>query len=99
VEILMINLTLGSPTDWPGADAMRERFEAILNDTPTQPGIYAARQWYGWRILEWHEGAWWHIGRVSAWPKRAEIDAFVGPLPVISRDYSVPEKPVMEFDL
>jgi hypothetical protein len=58
---------------------------------PTEPGIYAARQWYGWRILEWHKGAWWHIGRASSWPKKAEIDAFVGPLPVIARDFSVKE--------
>lgn len=58
---------------------------------PTEDGIYAARQWYGWRILEWHNGEWWHIGRASAWPKKAEIDAFVGPLPVIARDFSVKE--------
>jgi len=70
---------------------------------PTEPGIYAARQWYAWRILEWHGGEWWHPGRASKWGS-AEIEAFTGPLPVISKDYTKPplgklrvETP--EFDL
>lgn len=25
----------------------------IGKGTPQEPGIYACRQWYGWRILEW----------------------------------------------
>lgn len=66
---------------------------------PSEPGIYAARQWYAWRILEWHEGAWWHVGRQCVWPKKAEIEAFIGPLTVISRNFSMPEKPILEFDL
>jgi len=65
---------------------------------PSKPGIYAARQWYGWRILEWHGNAWWHVGRQTQWPKKAEIDAFVGPLPVIARDFSVKEAPVEDWE-
>lgn len=72
---------------------------------PTEPGIYAARQWYTWRILEWHEGAWWHVGRSARWPVgnpptlESGIEAFVGPLPVIARDFSVAPKNLPEFDL
>lgn len=70
---------------------------------PTEPGIYACRQWYAWRILEWREG-WWHSGGHSSWPKGAEIEAFIGPLPVIGRDYSIVESeflsaPLQEYDL
>lgn len=66
---------------------------------PTEPGIYACRQWYAWRILEWRDG-WWHPGGHSSWPKGAEIDAWVGPLPVIGRDFSVqPKADAMEYDL
>lgn len=87
------------------------KLEATLG-SPTEPGIYAARQWYAWRILQWHEGEWWHEGLAAKWPKGAEIEAYIGPLPRISRDFtktaalsvrpfdstdSIP--PVMEFDL
>ncbi|MBA3831636.1 MAG: hypothetical protein H0X34_07045 [Chthoniobacterales bacterium] len=77
------------------------KIEATLGN-PTENGIYAARQWYGWRILEWHKGEWWHTGKVAQWPFNAEIDAHIGPLPVISKDYTKPPlngKPVMEYDL
>lgn len=64
--------------------------DGVQQGKPSKPGIYAARQWYAWRILEWHEGAWWHVGRQATWPKNAEIEAFVGPLPVVSKDYMKP---------
>lgn len=65
------------------------KIEATLG-SPTEPGLYAARQWYAWRILEWHEGAWWHPGKAASWPANAEIEAYIGPLPVISKDYTRP---------
>lgn len=71
----------------------------VTEGNPTAPGIYAARQWYAWRILEWYDGAWWHVGRASKWPAKAAIDAHAGPLPVIARDFSVPAKDIPEFDL
>lgn len=74
------------------------KIEATLGN-PTTPGIYAARQWYAWRILEWHEGAWWHPGLGAKWPAKAEIDAHFGPLPVIARDFSVPATALPEYDL
>lgn len=66
------------------------KIEATLG-SPVEPGIYAARQWYGWRILEWHSGQWWYPGKVAQWPHKAEIEAHIGPLPVIARDFSVPD--------
>lgn len=71
---------------------------------PATPGIYACRQYYGWRILEWFDGAWWHVGRGAKWPIGAagnlgEIEAHIGPLPVISRDFSVKPKTELEYDL
>jgi hypothetical protein len=71
----------------------------IEHGKPTEPGLYAARQWYGWRILEWHAGEWWHVGRSGKWGS-AEIEAFLGPLPVIAKNYvPIPAPAVMEFDL
>lgn len=69
------------------------KIEATLGN-PVEPGIYVARQWYGWRILEWHSGQWWYPGKVAQWPHKAEIEAHIGPLPVIARDFSVPENPL-----
>lgn len=84
------------------------KIEATLGN-PVEPGIYAARQWYGWRILEWHNGEWWHTGRSAKWPSGApggkpSIEAHIGPLPVISMDYTKPplgieRKPEPEYDL
>lgn len=71
------------------------KIEVTLGN-PVEPGIYAARQWYGWRILEWHSGQWWYPGKVAQWPHKAEIEAHIGPLPVIAQDFSVPEKPEVE---
>lgn len=65
------------------------KIEATLGE-PTEDGIYAARQWYSWRILEWWKGAWWHAGRSAPWPASAPIEAHIGPLPVISKDYTKP---------
>lgn len=79
---------------------MKFRAEMQEGRDPTEPGIYAARQWYCWRILEWHAGSWWHPGRASQWPASAEIEAHIGPLPIIAKDYTAGiAPPPMEFDL
>jgi hypothetical protein len=79
------------------------KLEATLG-SPSEPGLYAARQWYGWRILRWHEGAWWHDGLSAKFG--AEVEAYIGPLPVISKDYTKPPlaprawvEPEPEYDL
>lgn len=81
--------------------------EATLGN-PTTPGLYCARQWYGYRILEWDGEKWWHPGKSAEWGK-AEIEAHIGPLPTISKDYTQPAphrgrdnrtpQRAMEFDL
>jgi hypothetical protein len=77
------------------------KIEATLGN-PTEDGIYAARQWYGWRILEWWKGEWWHAGKSAKWGN-AEIEAYFGPLPVISKVAPPFDKPRVElppeFDL
>lgn len=76
----------------------------IQHGKPVEPGLYAARQYYGWRILEWHEGEWWHERRTAKWGS-TEIEAFLGPLPVISKDFTRPplgklrEMEASEYDL
>lgn len=61
---------------------------------PTTPGLYCARQWYGYRILEWDGEKWWHPGRSAPWPVAATgetgIEAHAGPLPTISKDFTKP---------
>lgn len=86
-----------------------ERVPATVN--PAEPGIYACRQYYGWRILEWHDGAWWHVGRSAKWPIAATgnkmgIDSYIGPLPLISADFmqspladGLRNPTALEFDL
>lgn len=84
------------------------KIEATLGN-PVEPGLYCARQWYGYRILEWDGTKWWHPGRSAPWPVAAvgnkqSIEAHIGPLPVISMDYTKPplgieRKPEPEYDL
>lgn len=65
---------------------------------PTRAGIYACRQWYGWRILEWKSGCWVYVGGTASWPMPREVfEAIAGPLPAPS---PTPVKPAaLEFDL
>jgi hypothetical protein len=57
---------------------------------PTISGLYCAEVYFGWKLLEWHEGAWWHQGLRSRWTAGEPIQ-FIGPMPKLSTD--------MEFDL
>ena len=85
------------------------KLEPETQFSPLDDGLYACRQWYGWRILQWHKGAWWHAGLGAKWPIAAHgetgIEAWIGPLPVISKDYTKPPLGIarapepMEYDL
>lgn len=73
---------------------------------PTTPGVYACRQWYGWRVLEWTGKEWAYQGRHALWPAGVEpFEAWCGPLPFEERDHAPPRPlPIrnpapMEFDL
>lgn len=47
---------------------------------PEWPGLYAAEIYFGWKLLEWHDGAWWHPAKVGRWMAGDPVQ-WVGPLP------------------
>jgi hypothetical protein len=47
---------------------------------PTMEGIYAAEVYFGWKLLEWKDGAWWHLALVGRWMAKDPVQ-WVGPLP------------------
>lgn len=62
--------------------------------SPTHEGLYAAEIYFGWKLLEWKKGEWWHPDAVARWS--ADVPAqWVGPLP--ARKYD--KKASLEFDL
>lgn len=64
---------------------------------PPENGIYAAEVYWGWKLLEFHNGDWWHLDRVARW-MGGPIEQWVGPLP--ARIGNTPKrKPKPEFDL
>lgn len=63
---------------------------------PTEPGIYVAEVYFGWKILEWKDGSWWHPGAVGKWTAHAPVQ-WVGPLP--DRLGMDKPKPTLEYDL
>lgn len=64
--------------------------------SPTHEGLYAAKIYWGWKLLEWKKGEWWHPDAVARWT--ADVPAqWVGPLP--ARMNRREAKPAMEFDL
>lgn len=64
---------------------------------PTQPGIYVAEVYFGWKILEWKDGCWQHPGGgIGKWTACEPVQ-WVGPLP--ERLGVDKPKPVQEYDL
>jgi len=52
-----------------------------LPDTnPTEEGLYAVEIYFGWKLLEWKDGGWWHPALVGRWLAGDPIQ-WVGPLP------------------
>lgn len=58
--------------------------------TPNADGIYCAEVYFGWKILEFRDGAWEHIGIQAKWTATPPVQ-WVGPL------VRVADK--MDFDL
>lgn len=56
----------------PFSDGMERR--------PLDEGLYAAEVYFGWKLLEWHDGAWWHEAKVGRWMACDPVQ-WVGPLP------------------
>lgn len=57
---------------------------------PTVEGIYAAEVYFGWKLLEWKDGAWWHLALVGRWTATKPVQ-WVGPLPQLTRQESKQE--------
>jgi hypothetical protein len=60
---------------------------------PDRPGLYAAEIYFGWKLLEWHDGAWWHEAKVGRWMADDPVQ-WVGPLPARMKN-----RTLVEFDL
>ena len=67
----------------------------LLGVAPTENGLYCAEVYFGWKLLEWRDGQWWHPDVAGLWP--LDVDQWVGPLPKLIAKYSPKKK--MEFDL
>jgi hypothetical protein len=35
---------------------------------PTEEGSYAAEVYFGWKLLDWKDGQWWHENCSGRWP-------------------------------
>lgn len=66
------------------------------SDRPEPPtnGTYVCEVYFGWKILEWKDGEWWHPNTVGRWTASEPLQ-WVGPLPDLVRV----EKPQKEYDL
>jgi hypothetical protein len=51
-----------------------------IGERATEEGIYAVEIHFGWKLLEWHAGAWWHLQRIGRWLADDPVQ-WVGPLP------------------
>lgn len=58
---------------------------------PTENGLYAVEIHFGWKLLEYHDGAWWHEAKVGRWMADNPVQ-WVGPLERL-------KKPQKEYDL
>lgn len=56
-------------------------------------GLYAAEIYWGWKLLEWKDGAWWHPDCGAHWTAGEPLQ-WVGPLPERKGG-----KPKVEYDL
>lgn len=60
-------------------------------------GTYAAEVFHGWKLLEWKDGAWWHLECTGRW-EAGEPALWVGPLPPLMGQKGS-ETPARVFDL
>lgn len=56
------------------------RMEHVVGKNPNTEGLYATEIHFGWKLLEWHAGAWWHVAKVGRWMADDPVQ-WVGPLP------------------
>lgn len=67
-----------------------------VGPTPPYEGLYVIEVYFGWKLMEYRKGEWWHPGGVGRWTSCVPVQ-WVGPLP--ARKFSHEVKPDMEFDL
>lgn len=65
-------------------------------EKPQHEGVYAVEVYFGWKLMEWHAGDWWHTGRSGRWTACQPVQ-WVGPLPDRIGGEGAPPK--REFDL
>lgn len=65
----------------------------LLGAEPAENGLYAAEVYFGWKILQWHAGKWWHTELTGRWTASKPVQ-WLGPLPPL-----MGPKPKQEFDL
>jgi hypothetical protein len=69
-------------------------------DKPAHNGVYAAEVYFGWKLLQFKDGEWWHMDCVGRWTASLPLQ-WVGPLPARRGEERPQTKPTpkMEFDL
>lgn len=67
---------------------------------PIEDGVYVAEVYFGWKILSWRAGEWWHEDFVGRWASDVPLQ-WVGPLPPRARmpGQKPAETPDKVFDL
>lgn len=53
---------------------------AAQTGAPTENGVYAAEVYFGWKILAWRDGEWWHESFVGRWTASEPVQ-WIGPFP------------------
>jgi hypothetical protein len=52
----------------------------VSPNEPLANGIYAAEVYFGWKLLQWKDGEWWHTELVSRWTASKPVQ-WIGPFP------------------
>lgn len=55
---------------------------------PVANGLYAVEVYFGWKLLEWRDGNWWHQSMSSRWTA-SEPKQWVGSLPSAKQEYDL----------
>lgn len=71
-------------------------FHGAGDEEPITNGVYVALIYWGWKLLEFHDGVWWHPTKTSRWGA-GDPERWVGPLP--EREPSPNVNVPLEFDL
>lgn len=70
------------------------KHSGMLGTVPTENGLYLTEVFYGWKVLQWHDGGWWHSELVGRWTATPPVQ-WIGPLPPLLKK----EQPAPSYDL